>query len=144
MRAIIYDLVVLINSKKTELNIPNTVRMDRLMETGDSISIAMRGLPKTLKEYINGTRQRVSTFDVLAVTDEGNFDKENLDAVEWLESIGNFFEAMSRYALSTNRTVMRASQITIPTIVGRSDNGRVSYVMTVTIEYEERDNGTTN
>ena len=144
MKALIYDLVMLLTTNRTTLGIPDSVRMDRLMEDRDCISIAMRGMPKVLKEYINGSKQLTATFDVLAETLEGASDAKNLGAVEWLLSIGAMFEGMKRFSLSDNRTVLRASQTTMPTIVGRNDAGRVSYVMTVSIDYEEHSNGTTD
>ena len=144
MKALIYDLVMLLTTNRTTLGIPDSVRMDRLMEDRDCISIAMRGMPKVLKEYINGSKQLTATFDVLAETLEGASDAKNLGAVDWLISIGALVEGMKRFTLSDNRTVLRASQTTMPTIVGRNDAGRVSYVMTVSIDYEEQNNGTTD
>lgn len=137
MKALIYDLVMLIVSNRTDLSIPDRVRTDRLMETGDSISIAMRGVPKVAKEYINGAKHLTATFDVLAITDQGASDAQSLQAVDWLEAIGALFEGMNRYTLSTSRTITKATQTTMPTIVGRTAEGRISYVITVSIEYEE-------
>jgi len=135
--ALVYDLVMLIVNNRTELGIPTTVRMDRLEESGDSISVAMNGTPKTLKEYINGTKVRKASFDVLAITTETASDAQNLQAVEWLEAIGALFEGMNRFTLSGTRTIVGATQVTMPTIVSRNESGRVSYVLNISIEYRE-------
>ena len=137
MSALVYDLVMLIVDNRTELGIPTTVRMDRLMETGSSVSVAMNGTPKTLKEYIDGTKIRRASFDVLAITDETATDARNLQAVEWLEAIGALFEGMNRFTLSATRTINEATQVTMPSIVSRTDAGRVTYVLNITIEYRE-------
>lgn len=134
---LVKDLVLLLIANRTALGIPTTVRMDRLMETGDSISVAMRGMPKTLKEYINGSRVCRSSFDVLAVTSEVANDSQNLEAVSWLDAIGALFEGMRKFTLSANRTVVKATQVTMPTIVSRTESGRVSYVLNISIEYRE-------
>ncbi|MEA5031985.1 MAG: hypothetical protein VB025_07525 [Sphaerochaeta sp.] len=134
---LVKDIVLLLVVNRTALGIPTTVRMDRLMETGDSVSVAMRGTPKTLKEYINGSRVRSGDFDVLGITDEGTSDAQNLAVVTWLEAIGALFEGMRNFALSANRTVIEATQVTTPTIVSRSDTGRVSYVLNISIKYRE-------
>jgi hypothetical protein len=134
---LVKDLVLLLVANRTELGIPATVRMDRLMETGDSISVAMRGNPKTLKEYINGSRVRSADFDVLGITSEGASDAQNLTVVSWLEAIGALFEGMKNFELSDERTVVEATQVTMPTIVSRTDTGRVTYVLNIAIKYRE-------
>ena len=134
---LVKDLVLLLVANRTELGIPSTVRMDRLMETGDSISVAMRGTPKTLKEYINGHKLRSANFDVLAITSEGANDLQNLTAVSWLDAVGALFEGMKNFSLSATRTVSQATQVTMPTIVSRTESGRVSYVLNISIEYRE-------
>ncbi len=134
---LVKDIVTLLVNNRTILGIPTTVRMDRLMEAGDSISVAMNGTPKTLKEYINGTKVRSASFDVLAITSEGASDAQNLAAVVWLETIGALFEGMRNYALSTDRTVIEATQVTTPTIVSRTDTGRVRYVLNISITFRE-------
>ncbi len=134
---LVKDLVLLLIANRTALGIPTTVRMDRLMETGDSVSVAMRGTPKTLKEYINGSRVRSGDFDVLCITSEGTNDLQNLTAVSWLDAIGALFEGMKNFSLSANRTIIEATQVTTPTIVSRNDSGRVSYVLNVSIKYRE-------
>lgn len=134
---LVKDLVLLLVANRTSLGIPSTVRMDRLMETGDSISVAMRGTPKTLKEYINGHKLRSANFDVLAITSEGANDLQNLTAVSWLDAVGALFEGMKNFSLSATRTVSQATQVTMPTIVSRTESGRVSYVLNISIEYRE-------
>lgn len=134
---LVKDLVLLLVANRTALDIPSTVRMDRLMETGDSISVAMRGTPKTLKEYINGHKLRSANFDVLAITSEGANDLQNLTAVSWLDAVGALFEGMKNFSLSATRTVSQATQVTMPTIVSRTESGRVSYVLNISIEYRE-------
>lgn len=134
---LVKDLVLLLIANRTALGIPTTVRMDRLMEDGDSISVAMRGTPKTLKEYINGSRVRSGNFDVLAITNEGANDLQNLTAVSWLEAIGALFEGMKNFSLSATRTIIDSTQVTMPTIVSRSETGRVSYVLNISIKYRE-------
>lgn len=134
---LVKDLVLLLVANRTDLGIPSTVRMDRLMETGDSISVAMRGTPKTLKEYINGHKLRSANFDVLAITSEGANDLQNLTAVSWLDAVGALFEGMKNFSLSATRTVSQATQVTMPTIVSRTESGRVSYVLNISIEYRE-------
>lgn len=134
---LVKDLVLLLIANRTALGIPTTVRMDRLMETGDSISVAMRGMPKTLKEYINGSKVCQASFDVLAVTSEVANDSQNLEAVSWLDAIGALFEGMRKFTLSATRTVVKATQVTMPTIVSRTESGRVSYVLNISIEYRE-------
>ncbi len=145
MAPLIKDLVLLLVNSRDNLSIPTTVRMDRLMETGDSISVAMNGTPKTLKEYINGSRERRASFDVLGITTEGTSDAKTLQLVTWLEAIGALFEGMRNFTLSTTRTVISATQITTPTIVSRTEGGRVTYVINIAIRYrEENNNGTIN
>ena len=134
---LVKDIVLLLVVNRAALGIPTTVRMDRLMETGDSVSVAMRGTPKTLKEYINGSRVRSGDFDVLGITDEGTSDAQNLAVVMWLEAIGALFEGMRNFTLSATRTVIEATQVTTPTIVSRTDTGRVSYVLNISIKYRE-------
>ena len=134
---LVKDLVLLLVANRTSLGIPSTVRMDRLMETGNSISVAMRGTPKTLKEYINGNKLRSANFDVLAITSEGANDLQNLTAVSWLDAVGALFEGMKNFSLSATRTVSQATQVTMPTIVSRTESGRVSYVLNISIEYRE-------
>lgn len=135
---LVKDLIDLVISKKSDLGIPSTVRMDRLMGTGDSLSVAMHGLPKTLKEYINGSKVQQASFDVMVVTDESEGNSgANLEAVGWLDSVASLFESMDEYRLSDDRVVRAATQVTLPTIVSRTDTGRVSYVLTIAIEYRE-------
>lgn len=137
MSALVKDLVMLLIANRTELGIPTNVRMDRLMETGDSVSVVMNGTPKTLKEYVNGSRVRRASFDVMAITDEAASDANNLKAMEWLEAIGALFEGMNRFALSDTRTINEATQVTMPSIVSRTDTGRITYVLNINIEYRE-------
>jgi hypothetical protein len=134
---LVKDLVLLLVANRTALGIPTTVRMDRLMETGDSVSVAMRGTPKTLKEYINGSRVRSGDFDVLGITSEGASDAQNLAVVTWLDAIGALFEGMRKFTLSATRTIIESTQVTMPTIVSRSETGRVSYVLNISIKYRE-------
>ncbi len=137
---LVKDLVMLLVNNRASLGIPDTVRMDRLMEKGDSVSVAMNGVPKTLKEYINGSRVRRAAFDVLVITDENeNHSGQNLVAVSWLEAVGALFEGMREFALSASRTVVQATQVTIPTIVSRTETGRISYVLNISIEYRENE-----
>lgn len=138
MKPLIQDLVMFIISNRTDLGIPQTVRMDKLMGEGDSISVAMRGVPKAYITYVNGSRKLRANFDVLGITEEGANDAKSLQVVKWLEAIGATFEGMNNFALSSERTILSASQVTMPTIVGRSDDGRISYVMNVTIDYKEK------
>lgn len=144
MAPIIKDLVLLLVANRDELSIPQTVRMDRLMDTGDSISIAMNGTPKTLKEYINGSRERRASFDVLGITTESTNDAKNLQVVAWLDAVASFFEEMRNFSLSDNRVIAGATQITEPTIVGRDDNGRIVYAITIEIKYREVIKNVTN
>ena len=137
MSPVVKDLVLLLIANRTELGIPTTVRMDRLMESGDSISVAMSGVPKTEKEYINGAKVRQATFGVLAVTTEGTNDLQTLTAVSWLEAIGELFEGMKNFSLSATRTIIEATQVTMPTIVSRTDTGRITYVLNISIKYRE-------
>ncbi len=137
MSPVVKDLVMLLISNRTSLGIPTTVRMDRLMESGDSISVAMSGVPKTEKEYINGAKVRQATFGVLAVTTEGTNDLQTLTAVSWLEAIGELFEGMRNFTLSSDRTIIEATQVTMPTIVSRTDTGRITYVLNISIKYRE-------
>lgn len=137
MSPVVKDLVLLLIANRTELGIPTTVRMDRLMESGDSISVAMSGVPKTEKEYINGAKVRQATFGVLAVTTEGTNDLQTLTAVSWLEAIGELFEGMRNFTLSSDRTIIEATQVTMPTIVSRTDTGRITYVLNISIKYRE-------
>ncbi len=137
MNPVVKDLVLLLIANRTELGIPTTVRMDRLMESGDSISVAMSGVPKTEKEYINGAKVRQATFGVLAVTTEGTNDLQTLTAVSWLEAIGELFEGMKNFTLSSDRTIIEATQVTMPTIVSRTDTGRITYVLNISIKYRE-------
>lgn len=134
---LVKDLVLLLVANRSALGIPSTVRMDRLMETGDSISVAMRGTPKTLKEYINGNKLRSANFDVLCITSEGANDLQNLTAVSWLDAIGALFEGMKNFSLSEGRTVSQATQVTMPTIVSRTETGRITYVLNISIKYRE-------
>ncbi len=134
---LVKDLVLLLIANRTDLGIPTTVRMDRLMETGDSISVAMRGMPKTLKEYINSSKVCQASFDVLAVTSEVANDSQNLEAVSWLDAIGALFEGMRNFTLSSDRTIIEATQVTMPTIVSRTDTGRITYVLNISIKYRE-------
>jgi len=144
MAPLIKDLVMLLVSNRDTLLIPNTVRMDRLSETGDSISISMNGTPKTSQEYINGTRKRRASFDVLGITTETTTDARQLAVATWLDAIGALFEGMRNFTLSTHRTVISSTQITEPTNVGRDDNGRIVYVITIEIEYREIPENVTN
>ena len=137
MSPVVKDLVMLLISNRTELGIPTTVRMDRLMESGDSISVAMNGVPKTEKEYINGAKVRQASFGVLAVTTEGTNDLQTLTAVSWLDAIGELFEGMKNFTLSSDRTIIEATQVTMPTIVSRTDTGRITYVLNISIKYRE-------
>lgn len=137
MSPVVKDLVLLLIANRTELGIPTTVRMDRLMESGDSISVAMSGVPKTEKEYINGAKVRQATFGVLAVTTEGTNDLQTLTAVSWLEAIGELFDGMRNFTLSSDRTIIEATQVTMPTIVSRTDTGRITYVLNISIKYRE-------
>lgn len=137
MSPVVKDLVLLLIANRTPLGIPTTVRMDRLMESGDSISVAMSGVPKTEKEYINGAKVRQATFGVLAVTTEGTNDLQTLTAVLWLEAIGELFEGMRNFSLSATRTIIEATQVTMPTIVSRTDTGRITYVLNISIKYRE-------
>lgn len=137
MSPVVKDLVLLLIANRTELGIPTTVRMDRLMESGDSISVAMSGVPKTEKEYINGAKVRQATFGVLAVTTEGTNDLQTLTAVSWLEAIGELFEGMRNFTLSSDRTIIEATQVTMPTIVSRTETGRITYVLNISIKYRE-------
>lgn len=137
MSPVVKDLVLLLIANRTPLGIPTTVRMDRLMESGDSISVAMSGVPKTEKEYINGAKVRQATFGVLAVTTEGTNDLQTLTAVSWLEAIGELFEGMRNFTLSSDRTIIEATQVTMPTIVSRTDTGRITYVLNISIKYRE-------
>lgn len=137
MSPVVKDLVLLLIANRTPLGIPTTVRMDRLMESGDSISVAMSGVPKTEKEYINGAKVRQATFGVLAVTTEGTNDLQTLTAVSWLEAIGALFEGMRNFTLSSDRTIIEATQVTMPTIVSRTDTGRITYVLNISIKYRE-------
>lgn len=137
MSPVVKDLVLLLIANRTELGIPTTVRMDRLMESGDSVSVAMSGVPKTEKEYINGAKVRQATFGVLAVTTEGTNDLQTLTAVSWLEAIGELFEGMKNFSLSATRTIIEATQVTMPTIVSRTDTGRITYVLNISIKYRE-------
>lgn len=137
MNPVVKDLVLLLIANRTELGIPTTVRMDRLMESGDSISVAMSGVPKTEKEYINGAKVRQATFGVLAVTTEGTNDLQTLTAVSWLEAIGELFEGMKNFTLSSDRTIIEATQVTMPTIVSRTETGRITYVLNISIKYRE-------
>ncbi len=134
---LVKDLVLLLVANRTALGIPTTVRMDRLMESGDSISVAMNGVPKTEKEYINGAKVRQASFGVLAVTSEAVSDIQNLAAVSWLEAIGALFEGMKNFSLSANRTIIEATQVTMPTIVSRTETGRITYVLNISIKYRE-------
>lgn len=137
MSPVVKDLVLLLIANRTDLSIPSTVRMDRLMESGDSISVAMNGVPKTEKEYINGAKVRQASFGVLAVTTEGTNDLQTLTAVSWLEAIGELFEGMRNFTLSSDRTIIEATQVTMPTIVSRTDTGRITYVLNISIKYRE-------
>lgn len=137
MSPVVKDLVLLLIANRAPLGIPTTVRMDRLMESGDSISVAMSGVPKTEKEYINGAKVRQATFGVLAVTTEGTNDLQTLTAVSWLEAIGELFEGMKNFSLSATRTIIEATQVTMPTIVSRTDTGRITYVLNISIKYRE-------
>ncbi len=74
---------------------------------------------------------------MLAVTSEVANASQNLEAVSWLDAIGALFEGMRKFALSATRTIAKATQVTMPTIVSRNDSGRVSYVLTISIEYRE-------
>lgn len=137
MSPVVKDLVLLLIANRTELGIPTTVRMDRLMESGDSISVAMNSVPKTEKEYINGAKVRQASFGVLAVTSEAVSDIQNLAAFAWLEAIGELFEGMRNFTLSSDRTIIEATQVTMPTIVSRTDTGRITYVLNISIKYRE-------
>lgn len=137
MSPVVKDLVLLLIANRTALGIPTTVRMDRLMESGDSISVAMNGVPKTEKEYINGAKVRQASFGVLAVTSEAVSDIQNLAAFAWLEAIGELFEGMRNFTLSSDRTIIEATQVTMPTIVSRTDTGRITYVLNISIKYRE-------
>ena len=137
MSPVVKDLVLLLIANRTALGIPTTVRMDRLMESGDSISVAMNGVPKTEKEYINGAKVRQASFGVLAVTSEAVSDIQNLAAVSWLEAIGELFEGMKNFTLSNDRTIIEATQVTMPTIVSRTETGRITYVLNISIKYRE-------
>jgi len=134
---LVKDLVLLLVANRTALGIPTTVRMDRLMESGDSISVAMNSVPKTEKEYINGAKVRQASFGVLAVTSEAVSDIQNLAAVSWLDAIGELFEGMNNFSLSSGRTIIEATQVTMPTIVSRTDTGRITYVLNISIKYRE-------
>lgn len=137
MSPVVKDLVLLLIANRTALGIPTTVRMDRLMESGDSISVAMNSVPKTEKEYINGAKVRQASFGVLAVTSEAVSDIQNLAAFAWLEAIGALFEGMKNFSLSEGRTIIEATQVTMPTIVSRTDTGRITYVLNISIKYRE-------
>ena len=71
-------------------------------------------------------------------------DAKTLQLVTWLEAIGALFEGMRNFTLSTTRTVISATQITTPTIVNRTEGGRVTYVINIAIRYREENDGTTN
>lgn len=137
MSPVVKDLVLLLIANRTALGIPTTVRMDRLMESGDSISVAMNSVPKTEKEYINGAKVRQASFGVLAVTSEAVSDIQNLAAFAWLEAIGSLFEGMKNFTLSSDRTIIEATQVTMPTIVSRTETGRITYVLNISIKYRE-------
>lgn len=138
-QTIVKDILVLLNSNKTVLGLPDVLPLpDLLPETGDGISVAQIQVAKTLREYLNGKRVRKATFAVLVRTDGGNNGSGSLKAISWLEAVGALFEGMKRFQLSATRTI-NGADTTTPSIINRDDNNRVTYQLTIECEYVEQE-----
>lgn len=60
----------------------------------------------------------------------------NLKATDWLEAIGALFSGMASFTLSEKRIITKG-ECTSPSIVGKKEDGTITYSMTVEITYTE-------
>lgn len=131
------DLLALLEDGKQPLGLPDWLQMDRLPEKGDGISLQMAKRPKVLKTYITGKSINKASFEVLARTVEKEHTSvPNLKATDWLEAIGALFSGMERFVLSEKR-IITMGEVTSPSIVGRMNDGVITYSITVEITYTE-------
>ena len=130
MSAIVQDVVELLITKWTLLSLP-AVTMDYLPETGDGLSVQAQE-PKAYKAFIDGTKFYRFVFTLMARTD----NSKRLTAVAWLEACGALFSGMKNFALSATRNVIDGESST-PSIISQTEQGRITYGMTVTIKYME-------
>lgn len=135
--SLVQDLLKLLDDGKQTLGLPSWLQMDKLPEKGSGISLQMGKRPKILTTYITGKSKKHATFEVLA----RNVEKEktslpNLQATNWLEAIGALFSGMERFVLSESRIITKG-ECTSPSIVGRTEDGTVTYSMAVEITYTE-------
>ena len=135
--SLVQDLLKLLDDGKQTLGLPSWLQMDKLPEKGSGISLQMGKRPKILTTYITGKSKKQATFEVLA----RNVEKEktslpNLQATNWLEAVGALFSGMERFVLSESRIITKG-ECTSPSIVGRKEDGTVTYSMAVEITYTE-------
>ena len=136
MKNISYDLLQLLIDHKKELGLPNTILFDYLCDKGDALSLETTPSPKLEEEYIDGSQIYGYRFEILAATDGGRNSAPNAKAMQWLENIGEFFEAMEDYPLSENRMIHEAELMT-PALFFRTEDGRIIYSISIRIIYEE-------
>lgn len=137
MKSIAYDLLALLVENGGALGLPEYVQMDFLPESGDGVSLQMAGTPRLLKSYINGRRQYQTAFNVLARSDVGKTSEVRLKVYDWLSAVASLFEGMNRFALSAGRTIL-TGEASAPSIVSQTTDGRITYSVAITIEYEEK------
>jgi hypothetical protein len=135
--SVVQDILLLLEDGKDVLGLPSWLQMDRLPEKGDGISVQMAKTPKILRQYITGKSKQRATFEVLARTTElEQTSSANLTATNWLEAIGALFSGMHDFVLSETRTIT-SGEVTSPSIVTRTDGNRITYSITVEIEFTE-------
>ena len=136
MKNISYDLLKLLIAHEKELGLPNTILLDYLCEKGDALSLETTPSPSVEVEYVDGTRIYSYRFEILAATDGGRNSKPNTKAIQWLDNIGEFFDAMNGYPLSENRMII-TSELMSPALFFRTEDGRIIYSINIRILYEE-------
>ena len=136
MKNISYDLLTLLIAHREELGLPNTILLDYLYDKGDALSLETTPSPTVEEEFIDGTRVYSYRFEILAATDGGRNSEPNAKAIQWLESVGEFFDAMEEYPLSENRMIL-TSELMSPALFFRTEDGRIIYSISIRITYEE-------
>ena len=136
MKNISYDLLQLLISHEKELGLPSTILLDYLNDVGDALSLETTPSPKLEEEYIDGSQIYGYSFEILAATDGGRNSEPNEKAIEWLESIGAFFDSMEDYPLSENRMI-HAAELMSPALFFKTQDGRIIYSISIRIIYEE-------
>jgi hypothetical protein len=135
---IVRDILELLDANMAGLGLPSVSLLpDMLPDTGDGISVVQTSGAKTLKSFINGKRRCQASFGILARTDGTQTGSATLKAIGWLDAIGSLFEGMNRFTLGSGRIVLKGTITGEPTITTRSQDNRITYQLTVGIEYEE-------